>query len=143
MTMHILASVYACSPYDDLERAVCWNWVSKVYYNKMKELHDKFDILLNCSLRDSGYFVVMEGMIRGLTNISVDTGDARINATKSTGLGIKSANSERMIKTMSNAINRLVKDKKLRTEMRKVARKHAIEHFNAKKRIQTMNELLL
>ena len=34
--MNVLASVYACSPYDGSERAVGWNWLKEL--NKFHEI---------------------------------------------------------------------------------------------------------
>lgn len=115
-------------------------FISKVDYHKMKEFYDEFDILLNCSLRDSGCYVVMEGMSRGLPVICIDTGGPKINTTEESAIKIKPDRLEKMIADIANGICRLVEDKELRLKMGKAARQHAMNHFVSNKRTLQMNE---
>jgi len=55
--------------------------LSPMIFEEMKDFYDRFDCLINCSLRDSGCFIVMEAMSRGLPLICVNTGGPKINTT--------------------------------------------------------------
>ena len=106
----------------------------------MKLFYDKFDILLNCSLRDSGCFVVMEGMSRGLPVICVDTGGPKVNTTDDTAVKIKEAPIEDMINEISKAIIKLAESNELRWQMGEKARKYALDNFLLESRTQKMNQ---
>ncbi|HWK24498.1 MAG TPA: glycosyltransferase family 4 protein [Ureibacillus sp.] len=115
-------------------------FVSKVDYNKMKEFYDEFDLLLNCSLRDSGCYVVMEGMARGLPVICVDTGGPKINTTEKNAIKIKPAKLEKMIDETADAICQLVDNVERRVQMGRAARQHAMKQFVSNKRTEAMNQ---
>lgn len=66
-------------------------FISKVEHSKMKNFYDEFDVLINCSLRDSGCFVVMEAMSRGLPIIVVNTGGPKVNTTSNSAVKIEPA----------------------------------------------------
>ena len=115
-------------------------FISRIEHNKMKLFYDKFDILLNCSLRDSGCFVVMEGMSRGLPGICVDTGGPKVNTTDDTAVKIKEAPIEDMINEISKAIIKLAESNELRWQMGEKARKYALDNFLLESRTQKMNQ---
>lgn len=125
-----------CGQYLDKEI----KFVSRVDHDKMKGFYDEFDVLLNCSLRDSGCFVVMEGMSRGLPVICVNTGGPRVNTTDEIAIKVKPDTLYKMITNTANAIDLLAGDKKLREKMGAAARKHALSNFTMSKRIDKMNE---
>lgn len=113
--------------------------VKKVEYNKMKEFYDQFDVLINCSLRDSGCFVVMEAMARGLAVISLDTGGPKVNTTEKTALKIAPAPFDELVGQFQKAITNLGTDEKLREELSANAREFALERFAISKRTEAMN----
>lgn len=123
---------------DYLERKI--RFVSSVEHSKMKSFYDGFDVLLNCSLRDSGCFVVMEAMSRSLPVICVNTGGPRVNTTSETAIKIEPAPMDKMIDECSEAIERLATDSLQRAKMGLMARKYALNNFLISERTNRMNE---
>lgn len=115
-------------------------FVSTVPHDKMKSFYDEFDVLLNCSLRDSGCFVVMEAMSRSLPVICVNTGGPRVNTTNKTAIKIEPAPMAKMIDECSKAITDLATDSSRRKMMGSLGRKYALEHFMISERTKMMNE---
>lgn len=96
-----------------------------VEYDNIKEFYDEFDILLNCSLRDSGCLVVMEAMSRGLPIICIDTGGPAINTTYENSIKISPSEFNNLKNDLSKAIVKLVNDPELRLKMGKSSYQHA------------------
>ena len=126
-------------------KAICGQYINKrikfvpkVRHNQMKEFYDGFDVLINCSLRDSGCFIVMEAMSRGLPSIIVNTGGPKVNTTNETSIKIEPAPMEKMIEEISKAIIDLGLNKKKREEMGKAAREYALNTFLLNKRTLKM-----
>ena len=113
-------------------------FISKVDHSKMKKFYDEFDVLINCSLRDSGCFVVMEAMSRGLPVIVVNTGGPKVNTTSDTAVKIEPSPIEQMVNQISDAIIDLGTNKGKRERMGKAAREHAFETFLIEKRTKKM-----
>lgn len=113
-------------------------FVSIVEHSKMKSFYDEFDVLINCSLRDSGCFVVMEAMSRGLPVIVVDTGGPKVNTTSNSAVKVELAPMQQMINQICNAIIDLGTNKEKREKMGKAARKHAFENFLLENRTEKM-----
>lgn len=122
---------------DYLNREI--KFVSKVGYNKMKDFYDGFDILLNCSLRDSGCFVVMEAMSRGLPVILLDTGGPKVNTTVESSIKIQPESFEKMVSNMAEAIITLANDPEKRKNMGTSGRNFALKTFTMKERTAKMN----
>lgn len=114
-------------------------FVDKINFSKMKEFYDNFDVVINCTLRDSGCFVVMEAMCRGIPVIVLNTGGPKINTTSETAIKIEPAPMEIMIHKMSVAIKELAEDSSKRTEMGSAARSYAQQHFSMSERTKQMN----
>lgn len=115
-------------------------FVSRIDHEKMKSFYDEFDILLNCSLRDSGCFVVMEAMSRGLAVICVNTGGPKVNTTYDSAIKIEPAPFYEMIESIGEATKKLVNDEKYRICMGKKARTYAEKNFLMDNRTKKMNE---
>lgn len=115
-------------------------FVPRVDYEKMKSFYDEFDVFINCSLRDSGCFVVMEAMSRQLPCIVVDTGGPKVNTTEKSAIKIQPAPMEKMINEISHAIERIAGDKELRINMGKAAREQALNTFLLENRTLKMEE---
>ena len=113
-------------------------FVSKVPHSEMKNFYDKFDCLLNCSLRDSGCFVVMEGMSRGLPLICVNTGGPKINTTDESAIKIEPAPMEKMVDRIANAILKIAEEEAVRLDMGIEARKYAEKNFTISCRTDQM-----
>lgn len=116
------------------------HFVSKVEHCQMKSFYDGFDVLLNCSLRDSGCFVVMEAMSRGLPLICVNTGGPKVNTTSASAIKINPAPMEQMVAEISEAIEKLAMNKDLRVQMGKKGREHAMNTFLVSERTKQMNQ---
>lgn len=114
-------------------------FVPKVDYSKMKEFYDEFDVLINCSLRDSGCFVVMEAMSRALPVIVVDTGGPKINTTNDTSIKIKPSTMDQMVNEIADAIEELGNNKAKREIMGKKAREYALNTFLLERKAEQMN----
>ena len=114
--------------------------VKKVDYNKMKEFYDQFDVLINCSLRDSGCFVVMEAMARGLAVISLDTGGPKVNTTDETAIKISPTIFSDLVDEFMKAIVELGTDGERRAQLGKAAREYARQKFLIQNRTKMMNE---
>lgn len=116
------------------------HFVSNVPHNEMKEFYDRFDCLINCSLRDSGCFIVMEGMSRGLPLICVNTGGPKINTTNECAIKIDPAPMGEMINDISKSIIVMTQNKEMRERMGKEARRYAFGTFRISYRTRKMNE---
>ncbi|MES9742446.1 glycosyltransferase family 4 protein [Priestia megaterium] len=104
-------------------------FIKRVEYDQMKNFYDEFDILLNCSLRDSGCLVVMEGMSRGLPVICVNTGGPRVNTEDSCALKIEPASYLQLVKDLEQAIQKLANNEELRVSLGKSAYLHSKNNF--------------
>lgn len=115
-------------------------FVSHVAHDKMKEFYDEFDVLLNCSLRDSGCFIVMEGMSRGLPVICVNTGGPKMNTTDEFAIKVEPAPFDQMKVSLANAIMKLSRERQLQLRMGEAARRYAFQNFLIEHRTIKMNE---
>jgi glycosyltransferase involved in cell wall biosynthesis len=104
-------------------------FIKRVEYDQMKSFYDQFDILMNCSLRDSGCLVVIEGMSRGLPVICVNTGGPRVNTDDSCAIKIEPSPYFQLVDQLEEAIHKLVNDEELRTSLAKAAFLHAKSSF--------------
>lgn len=111
-------------------------FVSGVEYSQMKSF---YDVLLNCSLRDSGCFIVMEAMSRGLPLICVNTGGPKVNTTEKSAIKIGPASMQQMIEEISEAVKKLAIDKNLREQIGKEGRNYAMNTFLVSERTKQMN----
>ena len=125
-----------CGKYLDKEI----KFIPKIDHKKMISFYDEFDILLNCSLRDSGCFVVMEAMARALPIICVNTGGPKVNTTYENAIKIDPEYVDDMIDNISMAINKLVNDIDLRLDMGEKARNHAIEYLSMEYKAEKINK---
>ena len=122
---------------DDLDKSI--HFVSSVPHSEMKSFYDRFDCLINCSLRDSGCFIVMEGMSRGLPLICVNTGGPKVNTTERSAIKIEPAPMEQMIDKIAEAIIYMALHPEFRKKMGTDAKKHAKDNFLISKRTDQMN----
>lgn len=104
-------------------------FIKGVEYSEMKNFYDQFDILLNCSLRDSGCLVVMEGMSRGLPVICVNTGGPGVNTEDSCAMKIEPVPYSQLVDDLEQAIYKLANNEELRTSLGKSAYLHSKNNF--------------
>ena len=104
-------------------------FVKSIEYGKMKYFYEDFDVLLNCSLRDSGCFIVMEAMSRGLPVIWIDTGGPKVNTTSACAIKIAPSEFNRLVDMLCDAITLMSDDAGIRQSMSKSAYEHAVNNF--------------
>ena len=114
-------------------------FMNNIDHNKMKFFYDQFDVFINCSLRDSGCFCVMEAMSRALPSIVVNTGGPKINTISSTSIKISPAPFDIMVREITDAIILLGNNKDLRNKMGKEAREFAFKEFLLKEKALKIN----
>lgn len=112
------------------------HFVKRIAYDKMTDFYDQFDILLNCSLRDSGCLVVMEGMGRGLPVICVNTGGPAVNTDNTCAIKINPAPYKRLVSELAEAIIFLSANEDIRYRMSENAREFAQTHFTSAAKIK-------
>lgn len=115
-------------------------FVSSVPHSEMKVFYDRYDVLINSSLRDSGCFVVMEAMSRGLPVICVNTGGPKVNTTKESAMKIEPEPMPQMIDNICDAIKQLCDSPEKRKKMGCAAREYALKNFDIETRTLKMNE---
>lgn len=113
-------------------------FVKRIEYDHMKDFYDQFDILLNCSLRDSGCLVIIEGMSRGLPVICVDTGGPRVNTNHSCAIKVEPAPYQELVNQLELAIHQLATNEELRTTLAKAAYIHSKAAFRNDIKIQEL-----
>lgn len=111
------------------------HFVSSVPYEEMKKFYDSFDLLLNCSLRDSGCLVVMESMSRGLPVICVNTGGPQVNTTSDTAIKIDPKPFQNMAEEIAQALIDLAEDSLKRYSLAQNSYEYACENFSISNKI--------
>ncbi|MEE0211137.1 MAG: glycosyltransferase family 4 protein [Negativibacillus sp.] len=110
-------------------------FVDSVRYDKMSEFYDEHDILLNCSLRDSGCLVVMEAMGRGLPIICIDTGGPKVNTENGGAIKVKPVHYEELRDRLVESIILLSQDYEKKLNLSCEAQKIADEEFEYESKI--------
>lgn len=114
---------------------------SNVNYAEMMKIYDTHDVLINCSLRDSGCLVIMEAMGRGLATICINTGGPKVNTTSDNSLKIEPTKYDELVTNVSKAIIKLAKDKELVCRLSENALMYAQKEFSISVKVERMNEL--
>lgn len=117
-------------------RALCGTYidnkikfVDSVDYEKMNEFYDQHDVLINCSLRDSGCLVVMEAMGRGLPVICIDTGGPKVNTDLGGAIKIKVQDYDTVKHNLTAAIKQIAENRGLYERLSKESRTIALNEF--------------
>lgn len=113
------------------------HFVDSVRYDKMAEFYDEHDVLLNCSLRDSGCLVVMEAMGRGLPIICIDTGGPKINTESGGAIKIRPVNYALLREKLAEAILKLSQNGEIKNRLSYEGQKIAFEEFEYESKIST------
>lgn len=116
-------------------------FVRYVEHDRMREFYETFDVLLNCSMRDSGCMIVMEAMGRGIPVICLNVGGPKINTTDLCAVKIEPAPFRELVQTFSDAICEMANNPEKRLSMAQCAYEHAKTHFKMSDRVKKMSEL--
>ena len=99
--------------------------------------HDKLlakmtscDVFLFPSLRDGGGAVVVEAMAAGRPVICLDLAGPGMHVTGACGIKIPTSSPEQAVSDMASALERLYKDKELRSRMGRAARERAEQVYH-------------
>ncbi|MBA7559915.1 FkbM family methyltransferase [Candidatus Atribacteria bacterium 1244-E10-H5-B2] len=102
-------------------------WIPREEF--LKKLTD-CDVFLFLSLRDGGGQVIVEAMAAGKPVICLDIAGPGFHISNEWGIKIKPYSPEQAIQDIANALERLYKDRKLRYQMGRAARKRAEEVYH-------------
>lgn len=95
----------------------------------MEDVYRGSDILLNCSLHDSGCMVVLEAMSYGLPIITIRTGGPAVLADESCAVMIEPKSVSQIVDEICQSILMLKNDKTRRDRMSANARKRVQMEF--------------
>jgi len=88
------------------------------------------DVFLFPSFRDGGGAVVVEAMAAGRPVICLDIGGPGMHVTNNCGIKIRPRSSDQVVREMAAALERLYKDKELRSRMGRAARERAEQVYH-------------
>lgn len=111
------------------------HFIDSVNYDKMAEFYDEHDVLLNCSLRDSGCLVVMEAMGRGLPVICIDTGGPKVNTENGGAVKIRPDRYNKLCEELVEAIKLLADNIEERNRLSHEGRQIALREFEYESKI--------
>lgn len=118
-------------------------FVKSVPYNEMNSFYDKHDILINCSLRDSGCLVVMEAMGRGLPIICIDTGGPKVNTCSGGAIKIQPQKYDELKKDLIKSIIQICNDKQMISKLSQEGLVVAKEEFEFESKVKSFYEKYL
>jgi glycosyltransferase involved in cell wall biosynthesis len=95
----------------------------------VEQLYDSHDVLLLPSLHDSGSFVALEAMSRGLPVICFESGGPAHSVTDEVGIRVKPVTPRQAVADMAAALRRLGADPALRHRMGEAGRRRVKEEF--------------
>ena len=115
-------------------------FIDSVDHENMKAFYERFDVLLNCSLRDSGCLVVMEAMSRGVPVICIDTGGPKVNTSSECAIKIQPAAYGTLVEAISGAISAVAMNPHTRTLLSRAAYVYAKKNFNIEGKVKDFLE---
>lgn len=77
----------------------------RIPHDQMNELYDQADVLLNCSLHDSGCFVILEAMCRRLPVICINTGGPKSITSEECAFRIEPKSYDKLINEIAETID--------------------------------------
>ena len=117
-------------------------FLGELPHAKMEELYQKANILLNCSLHDSGCMVVLEAMSYGLPIVAIKTGGPAVLTDEKCAILVEPKAVDQMVDELCESIVILKNDEKRRLAMSKHSRQRAQLEFSYNKKYdQILTEL--
>lgn len=104
-------------------------FLGEVPHAQMERIYQKADILLNCSLHDSGCMVVLEAMSYGLPIVAIRTGGPAVLADEKCALMVEPKAVDQMVSEICEKIVMLKEDDGKRNLMSEYSRKRAQSEF--------------
>lgn len=104
-------------------------FLGNIKHQEMIDLYDSSDLLMNCSLHDSGCMVVLEAMGRGCPIITIDTGGPSVLTDETCAIKIPPSTYNEMVSKMCEAILELKCNTELRKKLGENATKRAKSYF--------------
>lgn len=104
-------------------------FLGEVPHSHMERIYQNADILLNCSLHDSGCMVVLEAMSYGLPIVAIRTGGPAVLADEKCALLVEPKAVDQMVSEICEKIIMLKEDDGKRNLMSEYSRKRAQSEF--------------
>lgn len=104
-------------------------FMGDVPHSEMDELYRSSDLLLNCSLHDSGCMVVLEAMSHGLPIVAINAGGPGVLISDRCAIRIEPSDVTTMTGEIKEAIVRLKEDGELRQKMSRECLKRVESNF--------------
>lgn len=117
-------------------KSICFH--GNVSHDEMLSYYKNGTVFLNCSLHDSGSFVVLESMANGLPVITINTGGPSVLTDNECAIRITPSNVDDMVKKIVAALQTLSADKNKCIEMGKKAQDRAFSMFDYDKKYQAL-----
>jgi len=97
---------------------------------EVKQMYDNHDVFLFPSLHDSGSFVTLEAMSRGLPVICFELGGPAHSVTDQTGVKIRARTTHQAVTDIAAALRRLATNPELRLRMGDAGRRRIADAFS-------------
>lgn len=86
------------------------NFVGSIDYSRLNEFYNDSDVLLNCSLHDSGCLVVIEALSQGLPVICIKTGGPATLTDDNCAIRIEPDSYENIVNNIAKELNNLANE---------------------------------
>lgn len=109
-----------------------------VSHNEMLEYYKNGTVFLNCSLHDSGGFVVLESMANGLPVITINTGGPSVLTDESCAIRVNPSCVNNMVIEIADALRELYDNREKSAEMGQKAQERAFAVFDYDKKYEVL-----
>lgn len=117
-------------------KSICFH--GNVSHDEMLSYYKNGTVFLNCSLHDSGSFVVLESMANGLPVITINTGGPSVLTDDGCAVRIEPSNVDNMMNKMVEALQTLSADKNKCIEMGQNAQNRAFSLFDYDRKYEAL-----
>lgn len=109
-----------------------------VSHNEMLKYYKNGTVFLNCSLHDSGSFVVLESMANGLPVITINTGGPSVLTDESCAIRVNPSRVNNMVNEIADALRELYDNREKSAEMGQKAQERAFAFFDYDKKYEVL-----